>query len=297
MLLPADILFVTLVLAVMGIPANILFIALVLAMTGLGTTGISLVMIGRAYTGLRRGREISGTDTSDVRNLEPGTVGVRGTARPVEGVDPPDAPISGDEALVTSVEVERVKSDSWLPFHEETVAVPFAVDDGTGRVRVEPTDGVTVNLDGDEIVVPGREDPPEAVQRYVEGTTAVDPADGYDPESAATAAVLRAIERDSGVAMVSGEARRYTESVVEPGDEVYVLGEAVERESGLGERRFAIDGETDAGLFLVGDESEGRLVWEGTINGVMVVVFYGLLALVGVVISVIAVAVALNPPS
>lgn len=234
---------------------------------------VGLYMIHRGRQQRGRSARIEETETTRVRDLRPGTAEVKGTARPVDEGDVMESPITFADSLATHVEVEEYESSSdsggsWKTIHEESEAVPFLVDDGTGEVRVEfPPEG-RLNVELVRTRVGGGEEPPDPIRRYVEEEADVDEATRYD----------------LGLLSV-GDRRRYSEGVIEPGEEAYVLGRAREQ-SGWDGPDHAIDEPTAAGDFVLSDKSEEELVREGRWGGAIMYVFGGLFAGMGSLFAV-----------
>jgi len=70
--------------------------------------GIGLVIVGALTVRYgrreqRRSNRLAETETTEIDFLEPGTVEIKGTARPLEDGTTVEGPLSGDEALVTTV--------------------------------------------------------------------------------------------------------------------------------------------------------------------------------------------------
>jgi len=231
--------------------------------------GLFIANKGRKLRG--RGKMIEETETTKIRQLKPGKAEVKGTARATEGSSTLESPIHHKEALATRVMVEEYRSNSdgggsWESIYDETESVPFVVDDGTGEVRVEPplSSGTNLNPELERERVGGGEEPSEKVKRF--------------------------IEREEGVGSASkgsigpldfGERRRYSEGVIEPGENVYVLGRARKDEAGWGERGYVIDETTASGEFVLSDKSEEQLVKEGKWGGILLLVFGVVFALFG----------------
>ncbi|SFC47874.1 E3 Ubiquitin ligase [Halobiforma haloterrestris] len=174
----------------------------------------------RSYLAVRRSRPVE----ADGVEAESGPVRVEGEVTPIEGTL--EAPVSGTEAVQYRLDATRVVEDERLPMesptgdadqgtktgfadlgsllvdHTERVderRVPFAVRDETGRIAVDP-EGATVRLERSASVpVPADATPPEPLATRLLGTDA-------DPEA--------------------DDAAIYHESVLEPGDEVTVVGVA-----------------------------------------------------------------------
>lgn len=254
---------------VVAIGTGLLFTAIGL---GLVIVGALVVRYGRREQ--RRSNRLSETETTEIDFLEPGTVEIKGTARPVEDGATVEGPLSGDEALVTTVEVDKRVStrhgSSWQTIHDDETVRPFRVDDGTGEVRVDPPRDANVALDVTRTVVEGDEEPPEGIRRFVQREEAVDAA-------------------DEGGLISSGEKRRYGEGLIEPGEDVYVFGHAVE-ESGdaWGEHRYVITDDDALDEFLLSDRSEEELTSGKKIGAVILYAVGGFLLLLGLPFTLIA---------
>lgn len=218
-------------------------------LTGLG----ALLLVGGLFgvaTGARRrlqSRAVEATPRAEVRALDGDgastdgdRVHVRGEVVPATGAgaEPFSSPVAGDPDCVLAAWQVRERPDTdaaggWDMAGWGVESVPFYVDDGTGRVLVDPGTRETGNLSGDVVgsnqLVPRAgvavdrvvcefdsfdrkletdygEDPPERLARFLDDSDAVNVG---------------------STAPLSDEAqRRYSEGVLSPGDEVSVLGRA-----------------------------------------------------------------------
>ena len=114
---------------------------------------------------------------------------------------------------------------------------PFELDDGTGRIRVEPTLQTKFELSDEhttEILVGEGEDPPPQIREFTERVPEVEP----DPDK-----------------------RKYVETVLPPGESVYVLGGAEERDdaSGGNAERLVVRRDEGSDRFLVSDMPQKEL--------------------------------------
>lgn len=180
------------------------------------------VVAGYGLHELWRGYRIYAREPDDVIDAPSGgRIELEGTARPAAGTI--DGPFTGEECLLCEYAVEEYrssgKSSSWQTVDEDTMAVPFLVDDGTGTVLVEPA-GVRTNLSQDaRIKVDGGAEPPARIRRFIEGNSDVD--------SENTSVDLKVIELNTG------NDRRYVERRLDPGETVHVLGHARYGRDGL----------------------------------------------------------------
>jgi hypothetical protein len=104
----------------------------------LGWVGLAVgaVVWLRGMRILRKRRLIEHTPTSKCNAVAPGLVEVEGKAM---GARPIFSPIVGLPCYCSRLVLERRDGNNWLETHEEAVAMPFYVEDETGRVRVEPS--------------------------------------------------------------------------------------------------------------------------------------------------------------
>jgi|AntRauTorcE11898_2_1112593.scaffolds.fasta_scaffold00067_19 hypothetical protein len=190
----------------------------------------------RAYNGI-----ISDTPTSRVLDVTgPGVVELEGEVRTVDDVGTMAAPLSGEECVVAGWEVEEWEeggeSSSWRTVGEGYDGMPFAVDDGSGEIRVETgtdaagSDPFSTNLsigdldhsvsiddvtvDFDALPVRQHLEPDEPSPSAVEAFVAQTPTPRQQSGS-----LMNALD----IGNAHGE-RKYKEGVIQPGDEVYLLG-------------------------------------------------------------------------
>lgn len=245
-------------------------------------SGVSFAFVVAGLYTMNKGRieraqseRIAETATTAIRDLGPGTAEVKGTARLAEDATVVESPITGQEALATYVEMEEWESSgegggNWTTKHEERTAKPMVVDDGTGEVRIDlPADG-ELNVEDTKTKVESGDEPPERIKKYLEDEAAIAEASRYD------------------VGPLSiGERRRYSEGLIEPGEEIYVLGAAREAQSEWGERNFVIDEPTESGDFILSDKSEEELIREGKRGGLVYLGFGAVLTAVGAYVGMI----------
>lgn len=255
-------------------PENVVLIfKLIWSSFSLLSVGIGLYLINRGRKLRGQSERIAATETTPVRDLQPGPVEVKGIAHPAETASVMESPITAADALATRVEVEKYQSSnqgggSWKTIYETESAVPITVDDGTAEVRVElPPDG-ELNLEQIRNTVGGGEEPPEPIQRFIEQETDIDEATRYD----------------LGLLSV-GERRRYSEGVLEPREEVYVLGTARET-TGWDGQDYCIDESTQSGEFILSDKSEDALVEEGRWGGGIMLVVGGVATVMGTLFAI-----------
>ncbi|ELZ11104.1 hypothetical protein C479_07343 [Halovivax asiaticus JCM 14624] len=216
------------------------------------------------------GGVIAETETTAIRDLTPGPVEVKGTVRPADDATAMESPFSATEALAVSVEVEERQDGSWNTIFADEWTESLLVDDGTGEVPVDRPPAGELDLEGSEIEVGVDDEPPAAVRRYVEN----------EP-------TLEIPDRQSLGPVTVGERRRYTEGVLEPGDDGYVLGAARETAAGWDRADYVIDEPTESGEFVLSNRPERELIEERTQGGLISLAFGGLLALVGTAVAIL----------
>lgn len=208
------------------------------------------------------------TATSTVRSLAVGTAEVEGEALPAD--EPVEAPLSGDEAALVETEVEAYRNTGddryWETVGRYRHPARFLLDDGTGRVRVDPA-GADLRCEAaEEVERDAGEAPPDALADLVgevqveEGAGAASRAPG-PLEGLAAKVVGQGDPRDHLVA--SGDSRRrYVERVVEPGSRTYVLGYVRRRDeadSARNEENLVLGEPPRRGVFVVSEGSEEEI--------------------------------------
>jgi len=224
-------------------------------------------------TGLRRRKQrtlIEDTPTEEVESLSVGTSEVKGEAV-TEDLEPLPAPFSEEDCVVAEYEVEEYHDDdddaggSWQTVESGVLYTTFYLDDGTGRVLAEPTDGATYDLDpndGTTVYVDSSEEGPAPVRDFVESEGVGFPADRSG--------------RDND--------RRYKQNLVRPGESVYVFGTARRRDGVSSARNqdalvVGGDGALEDEMFMISDDEEADLIdrrewalWRLPVGGLFLVV-------------------------
>lgn len=193
-------------------------------------------------------------DPLPVRDLHGHRGPVEIEGRAVEGDDGTvEAPFTGSRCLAYTYEVEELrsagKSQSWETLDTGMDGVDFVVDDGSGRVLVDP-DGADIHLESHSVTIPPHTELPERISRYVAETDAVDPQDGVVD--------LKITQFEVG------NKQRFTERRLDTGETVYVYGQAtrgpsVEWGSSLVDALVG-DGEATP-VFVISDTDEGGTAW------------------------------------
>ena len=248
---------------------------LIISGFGLIFVVIGLVLLNAGRKARAKSSRIESTETTQIRDIQPGTVELKGTARPPDDEALLESPIQRADALAHHVEVEEWDSSgegsgNWKTRHESQASVPIVVDDGTGEVRVElPEDG-ELNVEQMRTKVRSGDEPPEPIRRYIERAEGIDEAGRHDIGP-----------------LTVGDRRRYSEGLVEPGEDVYVLGQAREEQAGWGDRAFVVDEPTAAGDFILSDKSEDALIKEGKYGGLIYLGLGAMFTLMGTSVVVI----------
>ena len=185
----------------------------------------------RAWGAVRRAVGTATTDTVAVNTIAPETdiVAVEGTAVPSSTTNPEAemlaAPFSGTDCLAYTYSVQEKKELSnsdlprsadgaWVIRDQGRDAVTFAVDDGTGQLRVRP-DGAELQFEADTYEHFPWRTPPDPIEGYLESSSAVERQD----------AVLTSVPLVGHlVTWLTWTDRRFVEKRLEPQDEVYIQG-------------------------------------------------------------------------
>ena len=213
------------------------------------------------------------TPVADLANVS-GPVEVTGIARIHDGTVA--APLTGTPCLAYEWTVTERRRDgdgdtTWTTIASGDSSVPFRVDDGVASVFVDPTDADLGLAEAREIHVGSGERPPEAVRAFVEREPDVDPE--YREHSIGP------------FDLTSGNARRYTESRLDPDEPAYVYGTTT---YAPGESREAgqVNARIEGGRpFIVADGTESEatrrvlvraagfvgfgLLWVGFVGGIL----------------------------
>jgi len=199
-----------------------------------GIFGVYLVVTGFGVRVRKLYHIYSGTP-SDMQTIDPhsGLVEISGTATAYE--ETVVAPLSRNEALIAKHTYTRDKTtrtnESQMILDEGDTRRPFLVEDSTGKVLVDP-DGADVLGQGDTTTINRSEYPPDRIQTFLEEND------------------LRK-DRD--------DTRHFTEVTIEPGDEVYVLGETTDRTEKLrpsSDVDAVITGDGEMAMFTISPSPE-----------------------------------------
>lgn len=221
-----------------------------------GLFGIGLYLIYDGFRKWKQMRLMQDTPTEKIRSAATGRTELKGTCRPLETII--DAPFTDQECVVATFEVEEWQEDSdddggsWNTIEEGTLCTPFELDDGTGRMRVEPERDATYEI-GDQFEttfrVGGGRSPPGEVAEFFEqrhgdddGVLGLGIADGLDA-------------RDSN-------RRRYTQEIIPPGEDLYALGGASTYGDGTGSNaeQLALGRDEGSDQFIISTLDEESLV-------------------------------------
>jgi hypothetical protein len=150
-----------------------------------------------------------------VSAARPGAVELVGTATTHETTLP--APFSAGDCLAYTYRVERYDPDddgsNWDTVSEGSAGVPFLLSDHTGSVLVDPDGAELLFARSHRSEVDNDEEPPPVIGRFLEAETTVEHATG--------SISLGPLE------IATGDRHRFTATRLDPGEPVYVAGEAV----------------------------------------------------------------------
>lgn len=239
-------------------------------MPGAWIAGLGCVLVlalggaGLVKTGFTRRKQrilMRDTPTEDLEALSVGPSEVKGSALAADG-EPMTAPFSTHDCVVAKYEVEEYHDDdddggSWHTLEFGVAHEPFFVDDGTGRVLVDPHDEATYDLDPEDwetTYVDSGTRGPAPIRRFVETTDLDYPSDAPGKDND----------------------RRYKQNLIRDKESVYVYGTAQPRDGDVSGgsnpdrlviRRVTEDDAIEGTMFFISDDSEAGLVtrreWAG----------------------------------
>ncbi len=170
--------------------------------------GAGLAMFTYGFSVWREKRMIENIPTSRVRSLAMGLVEVSGQAQPKALLK---SPITATDCVYYKFLVERRerrgKSDHWVTVSQGASTNYFYVDDGTGKILVDPVEA-DIHLERD--------------YRYTDAVSAGN-----------TLGLMFNVGAFS-------QRMRYTEWYIVPGDTVYVMGNVIRWRNDQQERQFAL---------------------------------------------------------
>ena len=234
---------------------------------------LGLFLVYHGFGLWKRARLIEDTPTEKVRSVAVGRTELEGTVAEYErSVEPA---YHDEDCVYVDWEAERYDdtgdNEGWRTVADGTEALPFYLDDGTGRMLVRADrDEPTVDIQDDPHTYRRTfgtgESPPEAVSAYVdryrkrgESGTA-EAADGALDQAMETVSELGASGDPLGA---TTDRRRFTQRVLPVGADAYVFGAATEREEagteGGQERKLALGRDGSMDEFLIADASGERL--------------------------------------
>lgn len=225
---------------------------------------IGLVLVYSGFRKWQQMRLMQDTPTEKVRSAAAGRTELSGSAEPIDGVGTVPQPFTDGEALVATYKIKEWEEEHdpddhgqdghWQTIDSGTISRPFALDDGTGRMRVEPAADATYKISEEHQTLfrvgPGRT-PPDQVVRFFERRYANEDDDGF---------LGRLL--NSGPSARDSDKRRYTQEVIPPGEDVYLLGGAEPAADGSGSNADRLVLRRDEGSedFIISDLNEEELV-------------------------------------
>lgn len=221
--------------------------------------GFGLLLVYGGFRKWQQRRLIEDTPTEKVRSAAVGRTELSGTVEPIDGVGTLEQPFTDGQALVATYEVEEWREDHddnsrWETIERDTRVTPFELDDGTGRMRVEPESDATIEIsDGNttQFRVGANETPPDEVVAFFEREY------GADEDAGLVQKVLQA-----GPGARDSDRRRYTQEVIPPGEDVYLLGGARPADGARGSNaeRLVLGHDEGSGEFIISDMGESEIV-------------------------------------
>lgn len=231
----------------------------VLLFVGLAFVG-ALAIIFWGFQTYQFGRLIRDTAPEPVSSVAMGRTELDGDAVPAETVF--DQPFSEGQCVYAEFKVREYEEsddddedDSWETVQSGTRSAPFYIDDGTGRMLVEPNDDTIYELSdawSTEIRVGRSESPPPVVQEFLGNGGGVPPTSDVD----------HVTRGEIGSVGSTNQKRRYKQTVVPINEETYVFGGATHRdpeEMGPDDDQVILSTDPGTQEFIISDKGEFEL--------------------------------------
>jgi hypothetical protein len=239
-----------------------------------GFFGLGLLVLYGAVVQRRKKSLMEDIPTSKVRSLAVGPVEVKG--EPVVRDEPLESPFTDTQSVMYTYSVEayheggKNSSNGWNTVEAGVKAPPFYVDDGTGRVLVDP-DGSEKEFSAGNEWEFDEGDETENVLEFMERRDEVfGESESMDASSVLSTMAEFATATDMRVGDAEGlvgsdRRRRYKERYLPvDADEVYVFGRAMrdDAESSENEENLVISRGSETPLFKISDKPEEEVVSE-----------------------------------
>lgn len=263
----------------------------------MGGLALGVLALYGAVHKYRQTMLVRDTPTSKIRSLAMGPVEIKGTAQKHEEIL--TSPFSDEECVAYTYSINKYTQDSdgnsdWNTAEAGKKAVPFLIDDGTGRVLVEPEGAEMEMTENNMYELKEGEENPTEVQSFLDQRTELF-ENHEDLGITGMAELVTSTDVRLGDADDSGR-RRYAETYIPVGDEVYVYGRAEERVGNAApenERNIVVT-KGDVPLFKISNSSEEdvmgqsrKMVISGAVFGFLFSVagFAALLYLYGILLG------------
>lgn len=249
----------------------------------LGSTGVfalGLLILYGAVIQRRKKSVIQDIPTSKVRSVAVGMTEVKGEPVPRDG--PLESPLSGTECIAYVYSVDRYhsggrnSSSGWNTVEAGIKAPEFYVDDGTGRILVDPEGAEKEFSTGNEYRFED-ETEKESIKQFMKEREDRFENSGDDEEDDSGIGVVSSLSNmaematasemrmgDASALLDSGRKRRYTEEFLPADtDQIYVFGRAERRddtESSDNSENLVLTRNANTPLFKISDKPEEEVV-------------------------------------
>lgn len=203
--------------------------------------GLGLLLIYSGFNEYRVGRLIRDTATETVHAAAVGRTELEGKVKSAGMLLA--QPFTDGDAVYAHYQVQEEREDSdgdtsWTTLDQDTWVTEFYLDDGTGKILVDPEVSAKYEISDKHtstFTVPEGSTEPGPIAEFLRQETDVDPA--------------------------SHRKRRYTQAVIPPGETVYVLGGAEVQADAEGreEKSLVIRRDGGSDRFVISDMTEERL--------------------------------------
>ncbi len=221
----------------------------------IGAYAVGIGLIWKGFDNLQFLRFIRDTPTSDIGSMASGNVELKAEARRLE--DSYSAPFTDEQCVIYSYAIEEstgTGAGEWKTLDSDTSELLFAVEDGTGAAAVDAS-GADFRIDQEVEYVGAGEQPPDAIRDFLKQTDLGQSGDNLPAE----------------------KQRRYKQTLIRPGQDLYIFGEASSHgDSGVKQIRRG-----SSPIYVISDRDESDITGSLSLKYKLWLIFGLLVSMIG----------------